>query len=150
MGNCCKSFAREANLEENPMESAQMPSEGNSVETLLVHSEGNENERTSSYSNTQAITALPTHARRVEKREQGQDYSCGYHPGFVGNGAEFIGHPGFVGIDAELIAAGWPSWMVKDAHEAFVGWLPRKEKSFKILDKVYFFSLLVFLYCVCI
>ncbi|KAK1395605.1 putative serine/threonine-protein kinase [Heracleum sosnowskyi] len=107
MGNCCKTFAREENREENPMISSPMGSEGN------------RSGRTSRYSDAQAITTpLPTHARNIEnKREQAQDDFRGYYPGFVDS-------------EYELIAAGWPSWMVKDAGEAFKGWVPRKEQSF--------------------
>ncbi|KAJ0977219.1 hypothetical protein J5N97_012693 [Dioscorea zingiberensis] len=40
------------------------------------------------------------------------------------------------GFVAEHVAAGWPSWLVKDAPGAVKGWLPRKLDSFEMLDKI--------------
>lgn len=130
MGNCCKPFAREENRQENQMISSPM------------RSEGNQSDRTSRYSDAQPITPLPTPARNIEnEREQDQDQDE--------DEDDFRRYyPGFVDSEYELIAAGWPSWMVKYAGEAFKGWIPRKEQSFLKLHIVYFFSLLGFLYCI--
>lgn len=125
MGNCCKPLAREEDCEENRMERVPMPNEGNS------------SIRVSRYGDLQAITSLPARARHIEnEREQALYVFRGHHPGFGGIPK---------GSEAELVAAGWPSWMVKDAGEAFKGWIPRKEKSFQRLEKVYCFSLLIYI-----
>ncbi|KAL1831155.1 hypothetical protein ACET3Z_000806 [Daucus carota] len=52
---------------------------------------------------------------------------CGLHPGSGGV---------LRGGEAELVAAGWPSWMVRDDGGAFRGWVPRKEHSFHFTEKI--------------
>lgn len=131
MGNCCLPFAGHEDSEENLMES------------LALHSRGNQSDGISRHS-TQTITSLPTYtsfprytpSRNIENQRKMAQYAFrGYYPGFgrIPKGSE-----------AELVAAGWPSWLVEDAGEALKGRVPRKEKSFHKLEKVCSFHYLFF------
>ncbi|WOH02983.1 hypothetical protein DCAR_0522373 [Daucus carota subsp. sativus] len=77
-------------------------------------------------SERQGSTSVPVHASN-DGRGESQRAFRGLHPG---SGRVLRGS------EAELVAAGWPSWMVQDVGEAFRGWVPRKEHSFHIIEKI--------------
>ena len=91
----------------------------------------------SRYNDKQAITLITVHARNIEnERNQAQCVFHGYHRSFGGISKS---------SKSGLVAVGWASWVVKDVGEDLMGWVPRKEKSFHILDNVCSFSM-VFLF----
>ncbi|KAL1834189.1 hypothetical protein ACET3Z_003840 [Daucus carota] len=82
----------------------------------------------SRYNDKQEITPITVHARNIEiERNQAQCVFHGYHCSFAGISKS---------SKAGLVAVGWVSWVVKDGGEDLMGWVPRKEKSFHILDNI--------------